>query len=123
MEQNNELNQNQVPEQVEAAPSNNLDQNLEVFKQTFLADVEARIEQRLAQILPKPAAAVDVVAVSPDEVTLLKSRIEQMEKMQQSFAHHQLGNGQINSQQTLDKTKTLDQHIQDADMQDNLRRR
>lgn len=120
MEQDNELNQNQASaeepvskQSSEAIQNNTIDKNLEIFKQAFLADIDAKIEQKLSQIIPRAAVVDDVVKVPQDEIAVLKSKIEQMERMQQSLMHHDLGNGQINARENLKRSKTLDQRIED----------
>lgn len=124
MEHTNDLNENQtsVSENVSTAKTENQQTNafakdLEVFKQQFLTEIEAKFEQKLAKLIPTsqekaPDASV-VDTQGTDEITVLKNKIEQMEKIQKSLLAHDLGSGTINSNGIVQRTKTLNELIEE----------
>lgn len=125
MEHTNEFNENQTSvsetvstTQAEKDQTDLLGKDLEAFKQQFLTEMDAKLEQKLSQLIPKPVekATTPVETVVTDEITILKNKIEQMEKLQQSLLHHDLGSGQINSNQSIQRTKTLQQLIEERTM-------
>lgn len=120
MEQDNELRQTQNPSSesgMQARDKQGVDtgaasQNLEILVQKLMAGLEEKIDKKLAELTPKPTQPVDAVdTAQQNEYMLMKSKLEEMEKVQKSLVHHDFGSGQINSRPSIDRNKTLREHL------------